>query len=169
MWTRSKSKGYWNAMVSFRRTTWTMQYNDIMTICKNIQTKQKTRKRWKLVHFVYQQSVGETCYHSIMSINSYFKPVNNESLLGEALQTSTGEESSTHVLCCDRAKCIDATKREKLKSGKSFLRMWNEKLGSLLTNMGYQQLVNGPLTATRVMNSKEKRFVIGAISIALCR
>ena len=67
--------------------------------------------------------MGETFYHSIMSISLYFKHVDYESLLGEALQTSTGEESSTQVLCCKRTKRIDATKREKLKSGKSFLRI----------------------------------------------
>ena len=43
MWKRSKSKGYLNGMASFR-TTWTVQYSEIMTICTNIQIKQKTRK-----------------------------------------------------------------------------------------------------------------------------
>ena len=37
-------------------------------IYKNIQTKQKTRKRCKFIHFVHQRSVGETFYHSMMSI-----------------------------------------------------------------------------------------------------
>ena len=43
-----------------------------------------------------------------------------------------------------------------------------QEVGSMLTNTGYQQLVNEPLTATRVMNSNGKRLVIGAISKALC-
>ena len=83
------------------------QWNDIILnhvnyamewhICKNIQTKQKTRQRWKFVHFVHQGSVGETFYPSIMSIRSYFKPVDKKSLFGEALQISTGEVSSTQV------------------------------------------------------------------------
>ena len=83
-----------------------LQWNDIILnhvnyamewhICKNIQTRQD-RKRWKFVHFVHQGSVGETFYHSIMSIRSYFKPVDNKSLFGEALQISTGEVSSTQM------------------------------------------------------------------------
>ena len=82
---------------------------------KNIQTKQKTRKRCKLVHFVHQRSVGETFYHSMMSIHLYLKPADNETLLGEALQKSTGEVSSTQNLCRERTKHIDAAKRDKEK------------------------------------------------------
>ena len=84
-------------------------------IYKNIQTKQKTRKRCKFIHFVHQRSVGETFYHSMMSILLYFKPAENEALSGEALQTSTGEVSSTQNLCRERTKRIDAAKREKEK------------------------------------------------------
>ena len=41
--------------------------------------------------------MGETFYYSIMSIRSHSKPVGNESLFSEALQTSTSEVSSTQV------------------------------------------------------------------------
>ena len=62
--------------------------------------------------------MGERFHHSLISIRSYFKPAGNESLFGEALQTLTGEVSSTQ-LCI--ARDLNASMRQKETSKKSEL------------------------------------------------
>ena len=49
-----------------------------------------------------------------MSIRSYFKPLDNESLFGEALQTSTGEVSRTQV-CVARELNLSMQQKETKK------------------------------------------------------
>ena len=56
--------------------------------------------------------MGETFYYSIMSIRLYFKPVDNESLFSEALQTSTGEVPSTQM-CVARGLGLNASMQQK--------------------------------------------------------
>ena len=116
--------------------------------CKNSQAKQKLWKCRKLVHFVHQQPVGETFYHSIMSIHLFLKPVENKCLFGEALQASISEMSSTQV-CVSRE--LYASIQQKETKGKAQVVSEDMKweVGferrAMPTNMGHQQLVNRPL------------------------
>ena len=113
--------------------------------------------------------MGETFYYSVMSIRSYSRPVENESLFSEALQTSTSEVSSTQV-CVARELNTLMQQKETKKKRQVVPQDMKREVGLMPTNTGYQQLVRAsdqPLTATRVINSKGKSFVIDAICIAL--
>ena len=50
-----------------------------------------------------------------MSMRSYFKPLDNESLFGEALQTSSGEMSSTQVCVAKELNALMQQKETKKK------------------------------------------------------
>ena len=71
------------------------------------------------MHFVHQLSVGKSFYHSIMIIGSYFEYVDNETLFGEGLQTSTGEVSSTQV-CVARELNASMQQKEMKKKRQAF-------------------------------------------------